>query len=89
MPVESCDESLRMNSSCPSTVEDPANDSAKSADRPAPEVMMHVVVPSGIETPELQGLTPSTFRLKVSPLCGLCWVHDLPAVYWTEGHGKT
>jgi len=33
-------------------------------------------------------LHSSTFRLNVSKICGIRWVHDVPPVYQTGGHGE-
>ena len=38
------------------------------------------------EEPLARGLHLSTFRLNVSTFCWIRWVHDVPAVYQTEGH---
>ena len=35
-----------------------------------------------------RGLHSSTFRLKVSTICGIRWVHDFPPIYETGGHGE-
>jgi hypothetical protein len=35
-----------------------------------------------------RGLRSSTFRFIVSTFCWIRWVHDLPPVYQTGGHGE-